>query len=214
MFGFGVKKNIKIIDSSVLVDGRILGIIESGFIEGDLRVPPFVILELQHLADSQTHEKRQKGKRALELLERLQKTGSVNVSDDEFDVVEKVKEVDTKLVLLCKELGAKLLTVDFNLNKIAKIHGVSVLNINELFSAIRPIVLPGDRFTIKIFRAGAMPDQGVGSLEDGTMVVVDGALKFRGQKVEVVCRQFNSNPSGRMVFAEIDESGASDEAAR
>lgn len=204
MFGFG-KKNIKVLDSSVLVDGRILGIIETGFLEGTLKVPSFIVVELQSLADSQSMEKRKKGQKALALIEQLKKIGAIEIEDSLSDSISKIKEVDTKLVFLCKELGAKLITLDYNLNKVAKIHDVSVLNINDLFAVLRPPFVMGDKITVKIVKPGEKPGQGVGSLEDGTMVVVDDAIEMIGKSVNGTVRHLSQIASGRIIFAKITE---------
>lgn len=194
------KPNIKIIDSSVLVDGRISSIIKTGFIEGQLKIPDFILVELQSLADSQNIEKRKKGKNGISEVEKLKKLFAIDVISDDSQEIASIKDVDSKLIALCKKTEGKLITLDHNLNRVAKIHGVQVLNINELFSAIRPIYVLGDRLTVKIVKEGERPGQGVGSLEDGTMVVVDGGLPYLNKKVGVIIRQILQPDSGRMLF--------------
>ena len=204
MFDFlKTPRNIKVLDTSVLVDGRLNRVVETGFVEGELLVPQFVLDELQALADSQNEEKRKKGKRGLINLESIQKLVPIQIETKFSDEVGKTKEVDTKLVMFCKEKNCKLVTLDSNLNKIAKIHGVVVLNINELFLALCPEYTLGDKITVKIAKAGNMPGQGVGGLEDGTMVVIDGAEGFIGQRVTGLIRQVSKTPSGLMYFAKI-----------
>jgi uncharacterized protein YacL len=200
MFGFK-KKNIKLLDSSVIIDGRIKAIIETGFLEGNLCVPSFIISELQSLSDSKDNEKRRKGRRGLELLESLKKMVPLDIIDKYSDEVQKAEEVDIKLMMLSKELGAKLLTLDYNLNKVCKVNNVSVLDINELFEAVRPIVTLGQKLSVRIARRGDQAHQGVGSLEDGAMVIVDGAGDMVGKKIKIEVRQFLQTQSGRLIFA-------------
>ena len=198
---FQRNKNQKVLDSSVLVDGRILGILNTGFLEGEITVPEFIIKELHALSDSKDHNKRRKGQRGLETLANIQKIFKVNISDKKVD---DAQEVDTKLILFCKEEKAKILSLDNNLNKIAKIHNVPVLNINELFSAIRPIVIYGQKISLKVIRRGEQEGQGIGTLEDGTMVIIDGGDEYIGRKIQVIVRQVLSTDSGRLVFAKIN----------
>jgi len=203
MFDFLKSKNVKVIDTSVIIDGRLLDIMETGFIEGDLIVPEFVLGELQALSDSKNNEKRKKGKRGLVVLEKMQKLLPIQVVSKFSDNVNETKEVDTKLVLFCKEKSCKLLTLDSNLNKIAKIHGVTVLNINDLFLSLCPPYILGDKVTVKVVKPGQQSGQGVGSLIDGTMVVIDGAGDLVGQRVTGEVRSFNKVTSGNMIFAKM-----------
>jgi len=203
MFDFFKSKNIKVLDTSVIIDGRLLKIVETGFIEGDLIVPEFVLGELQALSDSGSMEKRTKGKRGLVILEKMQKLLNIQIINKFSDDINDTKEVDTKLVLFCKEKSCKLLTLDSNLNKIAKIHGVTVLNINDLFISLCPPYVMGDKVTVRIVKPGQQSGQGVGSLVDGTMVIVDGAEDQVGKKVTGEVRQFNSLTSGNMIFAKL-----------
>jgi uncharacterized protein YacL len=195
------KPNIKILDSSVLVDGRISSIVKTGFIEGSLKIPVFILEELQSLADSSVMEKRKKGRNGILEVEKLKKLVNIEIISDISPEIAAVKEADSKLVMLCKSIDARLLTLDHNLNRIAKLQNVDVLNINELFNAIRPPYVIGDKITVKIVKPGERPGQGVGGLEDGTMVVVDGGLEFMDQKVTGIVRQVFQPDSGRMIFA-------------
>jgi uncharacterized protein YacL len=204
MLGFLKKeKNIKILDTSILIDGRIVKILKTGFLDGSFVIPNFVIGELHSLSDSHVDQKRSKGRRGLEVLESLQKIIPIEIVSDYDASIEKVLDVDGKLIILCDLMGAKLLTVDYTLNKVAKIKGVIVLNINDLFQAVRPPILVGDVISIRIVRRGKEENQGVGTLDDGTMVVVDEAQQFIGQKIKIEVRQVIENPAGRLVFAEI-----------
>lgn len=203
MLGFQ-RKNHKVLDSSVLVDGRILGIIDTGFFEGDIIVPEFIIKELQALSDSQNQDKRKKGQRGLDVLLKLQKIWKVVISNKTYKEMDDVKEIDMKLIFFCKKENAKLLSLDNNLNKVSKMHGVIVLNINDLFSAIRPIVVYGQKMSVKILRRGEQDKQGIAALEDGTMVIVDGGDNYIGKKTQVEVRQVLSTSSGRLIFAKIN----------
>ena len=167
----------KILDTSVIIDGRIADICRSGFIEGVLLVPNFVLEELQHIADSSDMLKRNRGRRGLDILNKMRKENNVTIQI--WDDTEQ-GEVDSRLVRLAKKLGAKVITNDYNLNKVAELHGVSVLNINELANAIKPVVLPGEEMTVTVIKDGKEQGQGVGYLDDGTMIVVDGGRKYIG----------------------------------
>ncbi len=201
---FKDEKNYKVFDTSVLIDGRILGILQSGFIEGTIAVPTFVITELDTLGTSKWQDKRLKGQRGLEALTKIQKIIPIEILDDFDKEINDVKGVDTKLVLLCKQIKGKLLSVDNSLNDIAKVHGVSILDINELYDAIRPKIYEGQKLYIKVIRKGNEENQGVGTLEDGTMVVVDGGFPHIGKKVQVVVRSVLQNTSGRIIFTKLN----------
>jgi uncharacterized protein YacL len=203
MLGFAKSKNYKVLDSSVLVDGRIVGILNTGFLEGSIIVPEFILKELHALADSQNQDKRKKGQRGLDTLLQMQKIWTIEISNKTYKEMDDITEADAKLVIFCKKENAKLLSLDNNLNKIAKIHNVAILNINDLFSAIRPLVVYGQKMSVKVVRAGEQDGQGISALEDGTMVIVDGGDKYIGKKIQVEVRQVLSTTSGRLVFAKI-----------
>ena len=192
----------KVIDTSTLIDGRIVDIIETGFVEGELVIPIFVLKELQNIADSHEHLRRQKGKRGLNILQRLkeQKRIPLRVDDTDFN---DVGTVDEKLVLLAKKLKGKIITTDYNLLKVAEIQNVEVLNINSLALALRQTVLPGEEFEIILVKEGKEQNQGVGYLEDGTMVVVENGKKFIGDKVKVVVTSLLQTETGRIIFAKL-----------
>ncbi len=199
------ESSIKILDTSVIIDGRIMDIVATGFVEGRIVVPKFVLHELQLLADSKDHTKRSRGKRGLELLEQMKRNKEINVEFSDFDFHE-TREVDSKLILLAKKQNAKIVTNDYNLNKVASLQGIPVLNINKLVMAIKPIIAVGDDFFIKIERAGKEGKQGVGNLDDGTMVVVDNGIDKIGKEVHVSVTSVLQNAAGRMIFSkEFDE---------
>jgi uncharacterized protein YacL len=193
------KPQYKILDTSVIIDGRIADIAKSGFIEGVLIIPGFVLEELQHIADSSDVLKRNRGRRGLDILNRIQKDQNVSVQivDKYFDD----PEVDTKLIRLARVMDAKILTNDFNLNKVAELHGVRVLNINELANALKPVVLPGEEMMVHVIKDGKESGQGVGYLDDGTMVVVDGGRRYIGDSVGVLVTSVLQTSAGRMIFA-------------
>ena len=203
---FKKEKNVKVLDTSVLIDGRILKILITGFLDGSLQVPDFVVNELHTLTHSNSVEKRKKGTRGIEILEELQKIAPIKISRNHSDDVNKTIDVDGKLVVLCDELGAKLLTLDYGLNKIAKTKGVNVLNINDLFQAMRPDVVYGDVVVIDIVAKGDRDGQGAGTLEDGSTVFVDDAEDLVGKKIRARVRTVLYNPSGRLIFARKIES--------
>jgi len=196
--------NVKILDTSVIIDGRIADICETGFIEGELVIPQFVLKELQHIADSSDTLRRNRGRRGLEILQKMQKNVdiAVQVLDQDFP---KIKDVDAKLVALGKLMGAKILTNDFNLNKIAELQGVSVLNINQLANALKPVVLPGEIMNVFILKEGKEYGQGVAYLDDGTMVVVDNARRYIGKNVDVSVTSVLQTTAGRMIFAKLKD---------
>jgi uncharacterized protein YacL len=195
---------VKILDTSSIIDGRIADMAETGFLEGPLLVPEFVLRELQMVADSQDGSKRQRGRRGLDVLQRMQGNERLNVEIVKTDYAQ-IREVDLKLIELAKELGGKILTTDFNLNKVAHLHSVEVLNINDLANSLKPAVLPGERMNIAILKEGKEYNQGVGYLDDGTMVVVDHARRMIGRSVEISVTSVLQTASGKMIFGKIDE---------
>ncbi|OPY87887.1 MAG: putative PIN and TRAM-domain containing protein precursor [Syntrophaceae bacterium PtaU1.Bin231] len=192
----------RILDTSVVVDGRIADVCETGFVEGTLIVPRFVLEELQLIADSADALKRSRGRRGLDILGRMQRMAGVYIEivDQDFP---KIKGVDAKLVALAKKMNGKILTNDFNLNKVAELQGIKILNVNELANALKPVVLPGEMMTVKIIREGKEPGQGVAYLDDGTMIIVDGGNKFVGSTVDVVVTSVLQTTAGRMIFSEL-----------
>jgi len=197
-------ENAKILDTSVIIDGRIADVTETGFVEGPLLIPQFVLSELQHIADSPDPVKRTRGKRGLEVLHRIQKQADVEVRIVETDYPS-VREVDAKLVELAKEVHGKIVTNDSNLNKVAALQGISVLNINELANSLKPIVLPGEEMNVRILKEGKEMGQGVAYLDDGTMIVVDNGRRQIGKTVDVVVTSVLQTPAGRMIFARLKE---------
>jgi uncharacterized protein YacL len=194
----------KLIDTSVIIDGRIVDVCEAGFLEGTFIIPQFILHELQHIADSADSMRRTRGRRGLDMLHKIQKMSNVtvNIIDEDFP---KIKEVDAKLVALARMMGAKIITNDFNLNKVAELQGVTVLNLNELSNALKPVVLPGEKMNIFIAKEGKESNQGVGYLDDGTMVVIDNARKKMNQQVDVVVTSVLQTTAGRMIFAKLKE---------
>lgn len=192
----------KILDTSVIIDGRISELCESGFIEGIQLVPAFVLDELRHIADSPDLLKRNRGRRGLDILNKMRKDPEIKVQIyDNNRGLEDVAEVDTKLVKLAQKLGGKIITNDFNLNKVAELHGVKVLNINELANAIKPVVLPGEEMVVQVVKDGKESGQGVAYLDDGTMIVVDGGKRFMSQTIPVLVTSVLQTAAGRMIFA-------------
>jgi uncharacterized protein YacL len=195
---------LKIIDTSVIIDGRIVDVCEAGFIEGTFIIPQFILHELQHIADSSDALRRARGRRGLDILHKIQKLSNITVKIVDEDLP-KIKEVDAKLVALARLHGAKIITNDFNLNKVAELQGVTVLNLNELANALKPVVLPGEKMNIFIVREGKEMNQGVGYLDDGTMVVVDNARKTINKQVDVIVTSVLQTTAGRMIFAKLRE---------
>ncbi|MCM8819541.1 MAG: PIN domain-containing protein [Candidatus Omnitrophica bacterium] len=191
-----------VIDTSVIIDGRILDIVKTGFIEGRFVIPFFVLNELRALADSTEHIKRQKGKRGIEILHALKKEPNIEVIIHNEDI-EEVKSVDEKIIRVAQELDAKVLTTDYNLNRIAQLQEVKVLNINDLANALKPIFIAGERLSIKLIKEGKEHNQAVGYLEDGTMVVVENAKWLIGKTVDVEVTSVLQSPSGRIVFTKL-----------
>ena len=192
---------IIVLDTSVIIDGRIIDIANTHFIEGRFLVPRFVLRELQQIADSQDALKRNRGRRGLDVLNRLQKDTNITVRIHEEDFAD-IKDVDAKIVKLAKLLNGKVFTNDFNLNKIAELQGVKVLNINELANTLKPVVLPGEDMTVKVTREGKEYNQGVAYLDDGTMVVVENGRRMIGQTIQVVVTSVLQTSAGRMIFAQ------------
>jgi uncharacterized protein YacL len=207
------KKVYKILDTSVIIDGRIADIAETGFLDGILVLPQFVLRELQLVADSADSLKRNRGRRGLDVMQRIQKMASINVQivEDDFPAV---REVDLKLIELAKVYEAKIVTNDFNLNKVAQLQGVEVLNINELANALKPVVLPGEGMKVFILKEGKEYNQGVAYLDDGTMVVVDNARKMIGKTIDVSVTSVLQTTAGKMIFGKFDERSAATAASR
>jgi uncharacterized protein YacL len=196
--------SVKLLDTSVLIDGRIADVCEAQFLEGILGVPQFVLHEMQMVADSSDPLKRQRGRRGLEVLQRIQKMPQVEVRILEEDFPQ-AGDVDHKLVELARGMGAKIVTNDFNLNKVATVQGFSVLNVNQLAQALKPAVLPGEPMRVLILREGKEPNQGVAYLDDGTMVVVDGARRMINKSVDVIVTSVHQTTAGKMIFGRLEE---------
>lgn len=202
--GQGTEENIKILDTSVIIDGRIADVCEAGFLDGIFLVPQFILQELQHVADSPDSLKRARGRRGLDILHKVQKMSHITVRITEEDFP-KIKEVDAKLVALAKVHDAKVITNDFNLNKVAELQGVVVLNINELANALKPVVLPGEAMRVFVTKEGKEYNQGVAYLDDGTMVVVENGRKLIGKNAEVTVTSVLQTTAGRMIFSKSKE---------
>ena len=198
------RKSYKILDTSVIIDGRIADIAETGFLDGTIVIPQFVLRELQLVADSADSLKRNRGRRGLDILQRVQKLTNLHVQivEDDFPAV---REVDLKLIELAKVYEGKIVTNDFNLNKVAQLQGVEVLNINELANSLKPIVLPGELMRVFILKEGKEYNQGVAYLDDGTMVVVDNARKMIGKTIEISVTSVLQTTAGKMIFGKFDE---------
>jgi uncharacterized protein YacL len=198
------RQSFKILDTSVVIDGRIADIAETGFLDGILVIPQFVLRELQLVADSSDSMKRNRGRRGLDVLQRIQKMSNLNVQilEDDFP---NVREVDLKLIELAKVYDCKIVTNDFNLNKVAQLHGVQVLNINELANSLKPIVLPGEIMRVFILKEGKEQNQGVAYLDDGTMVVVDGAKRLISKTIDISVTSVLQTTAGKMIFGRHDE---------
>jgi uncharacterized protein YacL len=198
------KQQFKILDTSVIIDGRIADIVETGFLDGVLVIPQFVLRELQMVADSADSMKRNRGRRGLDILQKIQKNPDLQVRIVEEDFPQ-VREVDMKLIELAKIYACKVVTNDFNLNKVATLHGVDVLNINELANALKPVVLPGETMKVFILKEGKEFNQGVAYLDDGTMVVVDHAKKLISKTIEITVTSVLQTTAGKMIFGRYDE---------
>jgi uncharacterized protein YacL len=201
------KKSYKILDTSVIIDGRIADIAETGFLDGTIVTPQFVLRELQLVADSADSLKRNRGRRGLDILQRLQKVATLQIQivEDDFPAV---REVDLKLIELARELQGKIVTNDFNLNKVAQLRGVEVLNINELANSLKPVVLPGETMKVFILKEGKEYNQGVAYLDDGTMVVVDNARSMIGKTIDVVVTSVLQTTAGKMIFGRFIDANA------
>jgi len=199
-----VGRSHKLLDTSVIIDGRIADLCDTAFIEGPLVVPQFVLKELQLVADSPDAMKRQRGRRGLDVLDHLQKSSQITVIISDLDFPD-VRDVDSKLIESAKVLEAKIITNDFNLNKVARIHGIQVLNVNELANALRPVVLPGESMNVFILKEGKEKDQGVAYLDDGTMVVVDNSRRMIGQTITITVTSVLQTTVGKMIFGRYTE---------
>ncbi len=196
------RRDLKILDTSVIIDGRIADVAETGFLTGSLIIPQFILRELQQVADSPDSSKRQRGRRGLDMLHRLQNNSSLDIQIVETDFPA-VREVDLKLIELGKQLDAVIVTNDFNLNKVSQVRGVSVLNINELANALKPVVLPGEAMRVFILKEGKEYNQGVAYLDDGTMVVVDNARKLIGKNTDIAVTSVLQTTAGKMIFGRL-----------
>ncbi|MDD4953988.1 MAG: TRAM domain-containing protein [Candidatus Omnitrophica bacterium] len=199
----GKSEDAVLLDTSVIIDGRIVDICKTRFLSGKIIIPRFVLKELQQIADSTDPTKRQRGRRGLEMLHTVQEDSGLDIALSEEDFPE-IPEVDAKLVKLAKLIEAKILTVDFNLNRVATIQGVGVLNINELANALKPVVFPGEQMRIKLMKEGKEHNQAIGYLDDGTMVVVEDARKMIGQEVKVAVTSVLQTQAGRMIFTKME----------
>ena len=202
------RQPLKILDTSVIIDGRIADIAETGFVEGTLIVPKFILEELQYIADSPDELRRSRGRRGLDILKRLQQHNPLRVEFFE-DEIPNAAGADSRLVALALKMRAKILTNDFNLHKVAELQGIEVLNINQLANAMKPAVLPGESLQVQILREGKSQGQGVAYLDDGTMVVIENARRYIGKEVEVSVTSVLQTTAGRMIFSEIKNGGVS-----
>jgi uncharacterized protein YacL len=208
----GPQKRYRILDTSVIIDGRIADVCETGFLDGTLVIPQFVLKELQLVADSADSLKRNRGRRGLDILQKIQKMSGVDVTISDIDFPD-VREVDLKLIELARTLQGKIVTNDFNLNKVAQLRGVQVLNINELANALKPVVLPGEFMKVFILKEGKEYNQGVAYLDDGTMVVVDNARRMISRNIDVVVTSVLQTTAGKMIFGRYIEHAASGQPA-
>ncbi|PWH12434.1 MAG: PIN domain nuclease [Anaerolineae bacterium] len=202
--GWGQGSRTILLDTSVIIDGRVADIAKTGFLPGTLLIPRFVLNELQYIADSADALRRQRGRRGMEVLAELQKVSMVNVRISDIDV-EGVREVDDKLIILARQLRCPILTNDYNLNRVAELQGVTILNINELANAVKSVVLPGEALEIAIIQEGKEPSQGVGYMDDGTMVVIESGNRYIGQTKTVTVTKVLQTAAGRMIFAKPEE---------
>jgi uncharacterized protein YacL len=200
------KQSVKVLDTSVIIDGRVVDIADALFLDGSIIIPQFVLRELQLVADSADPLKRQRGRRGLEVLQRLQKMThfDVQIAEDDFA---QVADVDMKLIEMAKRYGAKIVTNDFNLNKVATLQGIEIMNVNQLANALKPVVLPGEAMRVFILREGKEFNQGVAYLDDGTMVVVDGARKMINKTIDISVTSVHQTTAGKMIFGRYDERG-------
>jgi len=204
-----IKRDYKVLDTSVIIDGRIADVAETGFLGGTLIIPNFILTELQQVADSADSSKRQRGRRGLDMLQRLRNNSKLDIQIVETDFPA-VKEVDLKLIELGKQLDAVIVTNDFNLNKVSQLRGVSVLNINELANALKPVVLPGEAMRVFILKEGKEYNQGVAYLDDGTMVVVDNARRLIGKTTDIAVTSVLQTTAGKMIFGRLWEENQND----
>jgi uncharacterized protein YacL len=204
----GPERRYRILDTSVIIDGRIADVCETGFIDGTLVIPQFVLKELQLVADSGDSLKRNRGRRGLDILQKIQKMAGVEVMISDVDFPD-VREVDLKLIELARTLQGKIVTNDFNLNKVAQLRGVEVLNVNELANSLKPVVLPGEMMKVFILKEGKEYNQGVAYLDDGTMVVVDNARKMISKTIDIVVTSVLQTTAGKMIFGRYIEAGVS-----
>lgn len=202
--GAKLKSIPKVLDTSVIIDGRIFDICETGFIEGPLVIPNFVLDELRHISDSSDSLKRTRGRRGLDILNKIQKELDIETQIWEGDFP-KIAEVDAKLLKLAQTLDGKVITNDYNLNKVAEVQGVPVLNINELSNAIKPVVIPGEEMTVEVVKDGKEASQGVAYLDDGTMIVVEGGKRYMSKTIGVIVTSVLQTAAGRMIFAKPKE---------
>ncbi len=203
----GPQRRYKVLDTSVIIDGRVADICETGFLDGTLVIPQFVLKELQQVADSADTLRRNRGRRGLDILQKIQKMSGVEVTISDLDFPD-VKEVDLKLIELARTLQGKIVTNDFNLNKVAQLRGVPVLNINELANSLKPVVLPGEVMKVFILKEGKEFNQGVAYLDDGTMVVVDNARKMISKTIDIVVTSVLQTTAGKMIFGRYIEAGS------
>lgn len=197
---YDLKTIPKILDTSVIIDGRIADICQTGFLEGPLIIPVFVLDELQHIADSSDSLKRKRGRRGLDILNRIQKDLDMGIIIHEMKF-EEVKEVDSKLLKLTQHLNGKIITNDYNLNKVAEVQGIDVLNINDLANAVKPVVLPGEEMSVMLVKNGKESGQGLAYLDDGTMIVVESGRRYMGKTIDVLVTSVLQTSAGRMIFA-------------
>ena len=202
----GPERRYKILDTSVIIDGRVADVCETGFVDGTLVIPQFVLKELQLVADSADGLKRNRGRRGLDILQKIQKMSGVEVTISDVDFPE-LREVDLKLIELARTLQGKIVTNDFNLNKVAQLRGVEVLNVNDLANALKPVVLPGETMKVFILREGKEYNQGVAYLDDGTMVVVDNARKMISKTINIVVTSVLQTTAGKMIFGRYIDPG-------
>ena len=207
------KRNLKILDTSAIIDGRIADVVETGFLEGTLVVPEFVLRELQIVADSSDSSRRQRGRRGLDILQKMQSHPLlvVQIVEDDFP---QLREVDLKLIELGKKMSAPIVSNDFNLSKVAQLHQVRVLNLNDLANSLKPLVLPGEKMNIVVMKEGKEYNQGVGYLDDGTMVVVDHARRMIGRAVEITVTSVLQTASGKMIFGKLEDMSLKPEQVR
>ena len=202
------EQRFRILDTSVIIDGRVADVCGTGFLDGTLVVPQFVLKELQLVADSSDALKRNRGRRGLDILQKIQKMAGVDVTISDLDYPE-IRDVDLKLIELARALPGKIVTNDFNLNKVAQLRGVGVLNVNDLANAVKPVVLPGELMTVLVLKEGKEASQGVAYLDDGTMVVVDNARKMMGRTIDIVVTSVLQTTAGKMIFGRyIDPASA------